>query len=224
MADGEALFGNGESGHRHLVKYFGEGGSYAVPWDVSRILPGAFRRAKFYSCDIPMSVHSVGRDAFRECKNLEEIRLKETGTPIYIPGQPIYRKDEVTALLREERGDDGYIFDYQGYDALFPTYLNLPDQCGIACCRLKYPVSLDEETAAGYREFLEKNLMGILSGIAKKQDMEQLVMLADLGLFTEKNIDESLDVLSRSGRTKFTGYLLNYMKEHGNGEEFDFSI
>ncbi len=223
-ADADALFEADESGQRFIVKYFGDGGSYRIPWDVSCILPGAFRRAKFYRCEIPMSVRSVGKDAFRECKNLEGICLKETGTDLYIPGQPIYRKDEVTALLRAERPEGGTLFDYPGYDALFETYLNLPDRCGMACCRLKYPVQLSEERAAFYRDFLEKNLTGILQGIAQKQDMEQLVMLAGLGLFTEENLEIGLDVFAASGQTKMTAYLLNYGREHGEGGGFDFSF
>ncbi len=224
MADDDALFEIGESDHRFLVKYFGEGAEYRIPWDVSRILPGAFRRAKFCRCEIPMSVRSVGKDAFRECKNLEEIVLKESGTVLYIPGQPVYRKDEVTALFYEERPEGGYLYDYEGYDELFETYLNLPDKCGMACCRLKYPLNLSEERARFYREFLDTNLTGILKEVSKKQDMDLLVMLAELGIFNEDNIDESIDILSGSGQTKFTGYLLNYMKEHGGKKGFDFSI
>ncbi len=227
MADDDALFETGESNHRFLVKYFGEGEEYRIPWDVSRILPGAFRRANFCRCEIPMSVRSVGHDAFRECKNLEEITLKESGTTLYIPGQPVYRKDEVTALFYEERPAGGYLYDYAGYDELFDTYLNLPDKCGMACCRLKYPVQLTEERARFYREFLDTNLTGILKEVSKKQDMDLLVMLAELGVFNEDNIDESIDILSSSGQTKFTGYLLNYMKEHGGKKGFkgfDFSL
>ncbi len=224
MADEDALFETDGSGYRSLVKYFGEAAVYRIPWDVSRILPGAFRRAKFYRCEIPMSVRGVGRDAFRECRNLREISLEETGSELYIPGQPLYRKDEVTALFLEEKPAGGYLYDYAGYDALFATYLNLPDLCGMACCRLKYPLQLPEETAQAYRKFLRENLSGILQGIAQKQDMERLVMLAELGIFNEENLDESLEILSRSGRTKFTGYLLNYMREHGEGGGFDFSL
>ncbi len=223
-ADEECLYEAGESGQRYIVKYFGEKGEYRIPEDISRILPGAFRRAKFYRCEIPETVHSVGTDAFRECRNLEEVLLKESGTLLYIPRQPLYRKDEVTALFLGERPEGGYIYDYPGYDALFDTYLNLPDQCGMACCRLKYPTQLSEETEQIYWDFLQDNLNGILKGIADRQDMDRLVMLAGLGLFTGENIDEALEVFSRAGRTKFTGYLLNYRKEHRTENGFDFTI
>ncbi len=224
MADGESLFEMGESGHRYLLKYFGEEGNFRIPDDVSRILPGAFRRAKFYRCEIPAAVHGVAPDAFRECRNLEEIFLKESDTLLYIPRQPLYRKDEVLSLFLSERPEGGYLFDYPGYDALFATYLNLPDQCGMACCRLKYPVLLSDEMAGTYRDFLQSNFDGIVKGIAERQDMESLVMLAGLGFFTEDNIDEGLEILSRAGRTKFTGFLLNYRKEHRTEDGFDFTF
>ncbi len=221
--DEEALFAHGEDG-RHLVKYFGEGESYRVPEGVTRILPGALRRAKFYRCEIPASVRSVGKDAFRECKNLREILLRETDTALYIPGQPIYRKDEVTNLFFAEKTEGGPIYDYAGYDALFPTYRNLPDKCGIACCRLAYPVSLPEKTARGYRAFVAENMPAILQGIADRQDMEQLVLLAELGFFTGESLELGLELFGQKGRTKLSGYLLNYKREHMQETAFDFTL
>ncbi|MCC8141289.1 MAG: leucine-rich repeat domain-containing protein [Lachnospiraceae bacterium] len=224
MADADSLFEIGEQNDRFLVKYFGEGGEYRIPEDVSRILAGAFRRAKFYRCEVPQSVKTVGRDAFRECRNLREIFLAESGTELYIPAQPVYRKDEVTGLFFDREHEAGYIYDYRGYDALFPTYLNLPDRCGMACCRLKYPVLLDDETAREYCEFMWENLTDILQNIAEKQDMELLVALSELGFFTEDNIEESLDVFAKSGQTKLTGFLLNYKRENLKEDTFDFSL
>ncbi len=223
-ADTNALFEIADDGSRSVVKYFGEGGTYRIPDEVSRILPGAFRRAKFYRCEIPARVSSVGKDAFRECKNLSEIILGETDTVLYIPAQPLYRKDEVTALFSASRGEGEYLYDYEGYDALFDTYLNLPDRYGMACCRLRYPVLLSDETAEKYCAFLWENLSAILQNIAQRQDMESLVMLAELGFFTEDNIEESLEVMSRSGQAKLTGYLLRYKRENMAREPFDFSL
>ncbi len=223
VTDEEALFARGEDG-RHLVKYFGEGGLYRVPEGVTRILPGALRRAKFYRCEIPASVRSVGRDAFRECKNLREILLRETDTTLYIPGQPIYRKDEVTNLFFAEEKKEGPIYDYAAYDALFFTYRNLPDKCGMACCRLTYPVSLSEKTAQGYRAFVTENMPAILQGIADRQDMEQLVQLTDLGFFTGESLELGLELFGQKGRTKLSGYLLNYKREHMQETAFDFTL
>ncbi len=223
-ADGDALFEIAGDGSRSVVKYFGGSGTYRVPDEATRILPGAFRRAKFYRCEIPARVSSVGRDAFRECKNLSEIVLDETGTVLYIPAQPLYRKDEVTALFAAVRAEGEPLYDYEGYDALFDTYLNIPDRYGMACCRLRYPVRLSDEMEQKYRAFLWENLSAILLNIAQRQDMEALVMLAELGFFTEDNIEESLEVMSRSGQAKLTGYLLRYKRENMAQDTFDFSL
>jgi len=259
-ADEDALFEIGDDEDRYLVKYFGRSREYRIPGDVSRILPGAFRRAALRSCLIPSSVKDVGSDAFRECRDLEYLELEESGAVIYVPAQPAYRKDEIVGLFysrerknvqeakadpffmpeqwkifacvspssvkRERRGDvcEGYVFDYRGYDDLFDTYLNLSDRCGMACCRLIYPVLLDAGSAERYRSFIEENLSDILHGIQKMQDMNRLVQLAELGFFTTENIEESLEVFSRAGQAKFTGFLLNYKKEHLRDSAFDFSF
>ncbi|MCD8324507.1 MAG: leucine-rich repeat domain-containing protein [Clostridiales bacterium] len=256
MTDGNALYEIGEDKTRYIVKYFGAGLSWEIPEDVSRILPGAFRRAGFRRCRIPESVKDVGRDAFRECARLEELELAESGVRLYVPREPVYRKDEITALLfsaeREsrERQDlgalpekwkdfaayhpkterpprrslEGYVYDYRGYDALFPTYRSLRERCGMACCRLMNPVLLEEDASHTYRAFLEENLTDILHDISKMQDMDRLAALAELGLFTVANIEECLDVFAQTGRTKCTGFLLNYKREHLGESDFDFSL
>lgn len=117
-----------------------------------------------------------------------------------------------------------FVFDYRGYDALFPTYLSLSEKCGMACCRLKYPVCLSEETAAEYRVFVAENLTDILCDISKMQDIDRLALLAELNFFTEDNIGSCLDVFARTGATKCTGFLLNYQGERFMENEFDFSL
>ncbi|MCD8365865.1 MAG: leucine-rich repeat domain-containing protein, partial [Clostridiales bacterium] len=272
MADEDALFEIGNGRDRYLVKYFGRGSTYQIPEDVTRILAGAFRRARFRKCWVPKSVWDVGEDAFRECSALEEVELEESGLRLYVPRQPVYRKDEIMELFysaeretrlesarknrMEEKHGSGrwsildfpekwkdfaafypkqerkvwhsserYVYDYQGYDALFPTYLSLPEKCGIACCRLRCPVQLAEPSAAEYRKFIAENLTGILHEISKTQDISRLADLAELGFFTGDNIGDCLEVFAQSGSAKCTGFLLGYQREHHLGEDaFDFSL
>lgn len=260
QADEEALFELDGRGGRSIVKYFGRQREYRIPEDVIRILPSAFRRAKLYKVYVPDSLKDVGTDAFRECKNLEEIYLEESETVLYVPRQPVYRKDEITALFFTEKDErireetpsldelpekwrafvgnaiyskaqepqydpyEEYIFDYRGYDALFHTYLNLPDHYGMACCRLKYPVLMKDSVRRKYEEFITENLMDILNSLAENEDMHHLVTLAELGFFTEENIEACMDVFIRSGRTKFVSFLMNYKTEHLKDTEFDFSL
>ncbi len=295
MADENALFEIGNDRDRYLVKYFGRGNTYRIPEDVTRILPGAFRRAKFCKCRIPKSVRDVGEDAFRECAALEELELEESGLRLYVPRQPVYRKDEITELfyseerearmekLREAQttgerrtgrwsilefpdkwkdfaanypkpgrytarrqetmvrpdsfskgekevqqdtvnSEKRFVYDYCGYDALFPTYLSLSEKCGMACCRLQCPVQLTVSAAAEYRGFVADNLTDILRDISKMQDIDRLALLAGLGFFTEQNINDCLEVFAGTGSAKCTGFLLNYQRDHLAEEEFDFSL
>ncbi|MCC8029388.1 MAG: leucine-rich repeat domain-containing protein [Lachnospiraceae bacterium] len=263
MADADALFEIGMNADRYLVKYFGTGREYRIPGDVSRILPGAFRRSGLRRCIVPASVRDVGEDAFRECRDLEEILLEETGTALFVPAQPVYRKDEVTQLFyssermsrqeelketepfempeywkdfahgtvvwpKKNRPDAaryaGYVYDYRGYDALFESRTGLRERCGIACCRLKYPVLLNAAAAERYRAYVGVNLTDILHDLQKMQDFDLLVLLAELGFFTSDNIEESIGIFGRSGQAEFTGYLLNYKKEYLEEKAFDFSL
>lgn len=246
---------------RALVKYFGHDREYEIPDDVVCILSSAFRRAEFSRVNVPRSVRDVGPDAFRECKNLGEIYLEESDTLLYVPGQPVYRKDEITALFcsreREQRRKEvpeeefvlpekwqsfarmpissrsgkekgnpyeRYVFDYRGYDGLFHTYLNLPDQYGMAVCRLKYPVLLDEDVRLKYKEFIRERFTEILDSIAERQDMQHLAQIAELGFFTEQNIEDGIERFNRPGCAKEMSYLLNYKREHLGETEFDFTL
>ena len=246
---------------RAVVKYFGHGREYQIREDVTQILPGAFRRADVRKLSVPKSVREAGKDAFRECRYLEEIFLEESGTRLYVPGQPVYRKDEVTALFyspelearrqevsqeeivlpekwqvfarapisgacrkRQEDPYRMYVFDYRGYDGLFHTYLNLPDQYGMALCRLKYPVLLDAEVRQGYEDFLKGHLAEILDSIAGSHDLAHLADLAQLGFFTAENIEEALEHFYHPGCAQEMSYLLNFKQEYLGTEEFDFSL
>ncbi len=268
MAEGGALFRKltpettgMEPAGRVLVKYSGHDREYRIPGDIVCILSSAFRRAQLSRVDVPRSVREVGTDAFRECKNLREIYLEESDTLLYVPGQPVYRKDEITALFcsreREERRKEvpeeefilpekwqsfarmpvssgpgkekrnpyeTYVFDYRGYDALFHTYLNLPDQYGMAVCRLKYPVLLDADVRMKYEAFIREHLPEILDSIAERQDMRHLAQIAELGFFTEQNIEDCIERLNRPGCAKEMSYLLNYKREHLGETEFDFTL
>lgn len=259
-ADENALFEREPDGSRSIVKYFGRQREYRIPSDVSRIQTSAFRRAELRKFYVPKGLRDFDADAFRECKNLEEIYLEESDTTLYVPRQPVYRKDEITALFfssmrvydrdAEVSMDDlpekwqsfagnaiyskseepeydpyeQYVFDYRGYDALFHTYLNLPDHLGMACCRLKYPVMLHESVKEKYEAFLWDNLSDIWSELAGRQDMYHLAILAELGFFTAQNTEAAIELFSARGQTKFVSYLLNYKRENLGGAEFDFSL
>ncbi len=262
----DALFQREEDGSRSLVKYFGTHLTYRIPKDVHRILPAALRGTNLRTCILPASLKDVGEEAFRDCRQLETLIIEETETKLYVPRQPIYRKDEVTQLLycaqrvrrmEEEKAekkrfaesdlppkwrsfartmvsarvrspwvdtDGAYIFDYRGYDLLFCSYLNVPDLCGMACCRLQYPVRLEEAQKETYETYIRENISEILKEIAKAEDEDLLAQLAALDFLTPAAIEEGLTLFSHAKKTKLTSLLLQHQRQQGAAAGFDFSL
>ena len=216
-ADCSALYERKEDGSLWLLKYFGTERRFVIPDTVSVVGTSAFRRALVREIKIPASVQMIGHDAFRECKQMETVELPDA-VKLYVPRTPVYRKDEIMELL------EGGEFDFDGYDNLFETYLDLYEQCGMACSRLRYPVSLSCEREACYREFLKEHLDEIVEVICQREDLERLSVLAELGCFSETNMDDCMDIVNRSGKTKLLSFLMNYKQENIQGETFDFSL
>lgn len=219
-ADETGLFEIAPDGRRSLIKYLGQGEEYRIPGDVSRILPGAFRRAKLRRVIIPGSVESIGKDAFRECRHLSEIVLEATKARVYIPLRPQYRKDEVTALICRKADGNGLLLDRAGYDRIFATWLDPDDKCGMACFRLLDPVLPDKETERMYREYIEGNFEAILKDIAKHQDMNTLKALAELDFLTGEHFEQAIDLFATAGQAGMTAFLLSL----NNNVMFEFEL
>lgn len=207
-----------------LIKYFGDKISYEIPETVTQIGWCAFRRAGIHTLILKESVQCVEEKAVMECRRLEWILLPDEGGILYVPQAPVYRKDEVGALLGDREKLQGYLFDYAGYDALFDTYFFLADKAGMACCRLKSPVLLSEQMRQTYDGYIREHLEEILLDIGQREDLERLSDLAELGYFTEDNMDFCVDVIGRVQNAKLTGYLLTWQQEHFGTLEFDFSL
>ena len=77
---------------------------------------------------------------------------------------------------------------------------------------------------ACYREFLKEHLDEIVEVICQREDLERLSVLAELGCFSETNMDDCMDIVNRSGKTKLLSFLMNYKQENIQGETFDFSL
>lgn len=207
-----------------LIKYFGDKISYQIPECVTDIGWSAFRRSGIHELVLPASLQCVEEKAFLECRRLEWILLPDEEGIIYVPQTPVYRKDEVGALIGDRGAQNGYLFDYAGYDALFDTYFFLRDKAGMACCRLKAPVLLSDEKRQVYTSYMNENLEEILLDIGQREDLERLSAIADLGFFTEDNIDACVDVIGKVRNAKLTGYLLSWKQEQFGETEFDFSL
>ncbi len=211
-----------EDGSLELVRYFGKKQTWRIPDRVSRIGAHAFRRAKVREVTIPHTVKSVGERAFFENPNILALNIEQDQTRIYIPRTPVYRKDEVTGLLR--KGNEDYRYDYRGYDALWSSYLYMEDQAGMACFRLKYPLELSDEKEQLYRSFLADHLTEVMEDVAVREDRERLAELTDIDYFNGDNIDNAIEVLNLHQKTELLGFLMEYKQNYLQTEEFDFSL
>lgn len=221
-ADENAFYKKNGDGTVTLIKYFGTGQEYVIPPKVSCIGESAFRRSNVKNLIIPESVTDIGKDAFRECKNLESVYIESDCVRLYVPKTPVYRKDEIAEPFYEKNRCG--LYDYSKYDNLLDTWSQVLERCRMACFRLKYPWELSAERRIKYRELILENMTDLLADISAAEDMDCLSDLAGIGIFTDGNIDEALDVLNRCRKAKLVGYLMNYRQEHLGVSEFDFSL
>ena len=218
-----------------LLKYFGNEREYFIPDTVTEIGFSAFRRCGCHGIRIPASVQTVGEKAFLECDSLEWMYIGAEDVTICIPQTPVYRKSEPASLMHgtaasgkamaeQDQSPAATAYDYPGYDRLFDTYFYLPDKCRMAVCRLTQPIALGEEQKAVYQNYLRENLTGILTEIHKTGDMALLAALADLGLFTETNIEACIETVTAFHDAKLVGFLLEYRHDRVPADEFDFTL
>lgn len=205
-----------------LVRYFGDKQTWRIPDCVSRIGAHAFRRAKVREVTIPNTVKQIGERAFFENPNILALWLEQDETKIYIPRTPVYRKDEITGLLKKEQAC--YRYDYQKYDCLWSTYLYIEDQAGMASFRLKYPLELSKDQEQFYRTWLTEHLVEVMEDVSAREDLERLAELSEIGYFTNDTIDDAIEVLNRTQKTELLGFLMEYKERALIVEEFDFSL
>ncbi len=220
--DRDALYRKLEDGSLELLRYFGKDQYWRIPDRVSAIGPQAFRRAEVKEVTIPASVQNVGEKAFTENPNILALNVEQDQTKVYVPRIPVYRREEVTNLLRSGKEDVRY--DYQEYDKLWSTYLYVQDQAGMAAFRLKYPLELSDEKADFYRDWLEEHLTEVMEDLAAREDRERLSELTQIGYFHESNIEDALEILNAGGKTELLGFLMEYKQNNIATEDFDFSL
>ena len=222
-ADSNGLYRVLADGSLELLRYYGVDQIWKMPDNVGRIGSHAFRRSQVKEVTIPETVKEVGEKIFWETGNLLSLKIEQDDTCVYIPRTPIYRKDEVSNLLHKT-GDVAYRYDYLAYDELWPTYLYMEDQAGMAIFRLRYPLELSSEKKAFYQDFLDAHLTEVMEDVAAREDRERLVELSQIGYFTSANIDDAIEVLNRCGKTELLGYLMEYKEENIEVDEFDFVL
>ena len=211
------------TGEKELIKTYCDSLNVTIPDDVVVIESKAFEDNKAEEVCFPSGIRRVERDAFIGCKRIKKLSIKRDGTVIYVPVNPVYRKPEILMLLSEN--SDAHLFDYEGYDALIPTYRYTEDRVGMRLCRLKYPVDLSDDKRDEYMDWLDQNFKEMLDDIYTREDVGRLEELYEIGYLNSKRLDTAINILSPHGAASITGYLMELKNKSGYMDGgFDFSL
>lgn len=103
--------------------------------------------------------------------------------------------------------------DFHRYDDLFSMALVQEKQealVKIALSRLPYPYRLSREAENRYRNYLAAELNGIVEGFIREENLNQVILLSQLGFFGEENIGDMLMLAQKQEKVEFTSFFLNY--------------
>jgi len=107
--------------------------------------------------------------------------------------------------------------DYDKYDSLFSYAVAqefTPTCIRIAMNRLCTPYQLKEPSKERYLDYLREQSKETAKLLCREDSLEQVMVLAEQGYFTETLLREFQDRASAAGRAEMAGYLLNYRMEH----------
>lgn len=234
--EGSCLLRRKEDGSWSLMTAFGEDETVTVPEGVTEIESLAFDSRTMQEIRIPSSVRDIAQDAFRECKGLLRLRLEyaqpENGQSWAVFYFPEFQEDEygyVSYSARNQYMDcirtnrDG-IFDVVKYDSLFPSIQEFKDRVLIATDRLKSAVQLVPLYRDEYLNWLRENAAGAVEVVIEFDDLAGLNTLAELGVFTGENIDESIELANSARKPEIVSYLMNYKNAHIGIGETDYEL
>ncbi len=137
---------------------------------------------------------------------------------IYIPegddlnnGNAVSRiRDMYMACVVDSGSEIG--FDFDRYDGLFDVLKTVRDKVLVATDRLKSAICLGAQNRDKYIQYLRNNAEKAVEVVVEFDDLSGLNTLAELGVFTGKNIDQVIDLANRSEQAEILSYLMNYKK------------
>jgi len=211
----DTLFEKMSDGKLALVLYCGGKKKYEVPQNVVKICEGAFYKTVVEEVHIPKSVTEIGEDAFSSCRKLKRLYV-EFATPengisqavIYIPSDNTEAWGEYMDCIRVDR--DGNVFDFVKYDGLFDSISSRKDKILVATDRLKSALKLVPLYEEKYLKYLRRNASEAVKIVVEFDDLAGLNILAELQIFTVKNIDQVIEVVNAAQKPELLSYLMNY--------------
>ena len=236
FVDKKTLLKRKTDGSSAVVVYFGGDETIAIPDGVSEIYRGAFMRSIVQEIQIPSSVTIIGEDAFSGCSKLVRLRVgfaePENGANfavIYIPeisGRDAYRDstihDQYMDCIRVD--GSGTIFDFVKYDSLFDTITAAKDKILVATDRLKSAIQLVPLYRDKYLAYLRRNAKKAVQIVVEFDDLSGLNTLAELDIFTGKNIDSVIELANKAKKPEILSYLMNYKNSKIGITEEDYDL
>lgn len=116
------------------------------------------------------------------------------------------------------------MFDFLTYDSLFPSIQEFKDQVLIATDRLKSSAYLVPLYRDAYLDWLRKNAAGAVQTVIEFDDLTGLNTLAELGVFTGKNIDGPIELVNSARRPEILSYLTNFKNTEIGITETDYKL
>lgn len=235
--DNKALMMRKADGSSAVVVYFGGDEIVALPDGVSEIIRGAFKRSIVQEIQIPASVTAIGEEAFAGCSKLTRLRVgfaePENGANfavVYIPETKRSQNDYADSQIRDQYMDcirvdgSGTIFDFVKYDSLFETITASKDKILVATDRLKSAIQLVPLYREKYFKYLCRNAKKAVEIVVEFDDLSGLNTLAELEIFTGKNIDQMIELANKAKKTEILSYLMNYKNTHIGITEEDYDL
>ena len=233
----KALLKRKQDGTDAVIVYFGGEETVALPDGVSEICTGAFKRSIVQEIQIPSSVTVIGERAFAGCSKLSRLRVgfsePENGASYAVVYIPEIKTDQFgygDSQIRDQYMDcirvdgSGMVFDFIKYDSLFDTIATSKDKILVATDRLKSAIQLVPLYRDKYLSYLRHNAKKAVEIVVEFDDLTGLNTLAELGIFTGKNIDGIIELANKAKKTEILSYLMNYKHANIGITEQDYDL
>ena len=216
------------AGEKTLLADFSADDCIRIPAGVAVIGSRAYHHSNAVTIHIPSTVRHIRPGAFACCSGLKRLYMELLGERgcLYMPGakgeydgKPVH--EQCLSCIGDT--EDGWLFDFEKYDSLFPSVSDKGEKILMAANRLKWDVRLEEKYRQHYLQYLRRHAADAVKTVVELDELESLHSLAGLGIFNENNIDGLIALANRAGKSDVLSYLMQYKHSHVgmSGEDYE---
>ena len=171
-----------------------------------------------YETSIRSDINSVGIRAFAGRK-IYRVYFEKNGYSYSFPHHAFFNEE-----LLKGFGRNGKLYDFEEYDRFLLRDHYNADRIRMICERILQDWEIPADMKERLKAHIKENMGEALKAAAAENAVFELKKMAEAGFFTEKNIDESIDMLNRTDSRELLTYLMDYKHENLKTHDFDFSI